>query len=294
MQEGIEYDFELSGAPPVMRHDCIEIFPLGGFIYITDDVFDRKPQLALEIVKAFVAKIERLRSHNGPTSPWQELHDVPLLWRLCARPELMDHIFRRCEEQGDKLETGDADVGALASLYTLLSETNYIEQDSPVQPFSAVSDNYPIMSERRVVADEQPLNYFNTLARSQEEANLRMIQYYSTLQIDMRRDYRHFFVVHTEPSAAYVKDWKQEMQNIAEVITPEQCVAELARSSRYGGKETMFDFCERYMPKQPAIGAHLEQTTKDQSKSANPQSPQVTNSQMSLEEGEIRASQQSL
>jgi len=70
-----------------------------------------------------------------------------------------------------------------------------------------------------------------------------MIRYYAGLQVDMRRDYRHFYVVHTEPMASYVKDWKQEIQTIAEVITPEQCIKELKKS----GQDSMFNFFEDVM-----------------------------------------------
>jgi len=70
-----------------------------------------------------------------------------------------------------------------------------------------------------------------------------MIRYYAGLQVDMRRDYRHFYVVHTEPTASYLKDWKQEIQTIAEVITPGQCIKELKKS----GQDSMFNFFEDVM-----------------------------------------------
>ena len=105
-------------------------------------------------------------------------------------------------------------------------------------------DKYPIISERRAVAECQPIDYFNTRERSQEEANLHMIRYYAGLQVDMRRDYRHFYVVHTEPRAPCVQRWKQEIQTIAEVLTPERCMNELKKED----KESSIDFCERHMP----------------------------------------------
>lgn len=94
------------------------------------------------------------------------------------------------------------------------------------------------------MAETQPVDYFQTLARSQEDANLHMLRYYAGLQVDMRRDYRHFFVVHTEPDAKCVQQWKQEIQTIAGVMTPEKCVEELGKE----GGEGLFDFYERYMP----------------------------------------------
>jgi len=93
------------------------------------------------------------------------------------------------------------------------------------------------------VAECQPVNYFGALARSREAANLNMIRYYAGLQVDLRRDYRHFAVVHTEPSAPYVHRWMEEIQTIATVITPEQCVDEFSKDER----ESMFDFCERFL-----------------------------------------------
>lgn len=115
--------------------------------------------------------------------------------------------------------------------------------DSP-ETFSPIPDKFPILSERRIIAEEAPLLYFETLARSQEQATLRMIRYYSLLQADLRRDYRQFFVVHTDPTAAYVKQWKEDVQSIAAVITPEMCLEELEKD----GSVSMFDFCERHMP----------------------------------------------
>lgn len=266
-----------------MRHDCIEIFPVGGLIYITDDVFEEKPQLALEIIKLFFAKIDRLRQLDGPVSSWLEVDDAGLLWRLCVRPELMAYLLQRCEEEERELAAGDPNVIARAELYTLLSDTNYIEQDSPVQPLNALSDNFPVMSERRLIAEEEPVNYFDALAHSRQEANLRMIRYYASLQIDMRRDYRHFFVVHTDPSAACVAKWKQEIQSIGDVITPEQCISELSMDGVGLGKEQLFDFYERFISEleiEEDMDAHDKQVTIIRS-------PQVTTSQMSLEDGEI-------
>jgi chromo domain-containing protein 1 len=299
VQEGIEYDPALSDSPPKLRQDCIEVFPFGGFIYITDDVFENEPQLALQIVQLFFTKIDKLRQLDGPVSPWHKVDDCTLVWRLCVRPELMEYLFARCEEQQDALEAGDPDVTARAALYTLLSENDYIEQDSPVQPLSAISVKYPIMSERRIIAEEPPVDYFNTLARNPEEANLRMIQYYGGLQVDMRRDYRQFYVVHTEPSARCARQWKQEIHSLADVISPEQCVKELSKSGEAYGKQPMFDFCERYMPpvlqKQPETEAHVRQITDTQVEQVKSvASPQVADSQMSLDDGEIRETQQSL
>jgi chromo domain-containing protein 1 len=248
VQGDIEYHAATYISSSTLRHGCIEIFPVGGFIYITDDVFEEQPQLALTIMKSFIAKIDRLRRLEGSVSPRQEVADASLLWRLCVRPELMAYLFQKCEQQEKDLQAGDPNISALAELYTLLSDNNYIEQDSPVQALNISSDNFPVMSERRIIAEEKPVEYFTALAYSQEEANLRMIRYYAGLQIDLRRDYRHFYVVHTDTAATCVKQWKEEIQSIAEVITPQQCINELAKDGSGHGTNQMFDFYERYMP----------------------------------------------
>jgi len=55
------------------------------------------------------------------------------------------------------------------------------------------------------------------------------------------------------------------------------------------------DFCERYMPElkiEPAADAHIKQITKAQNKQMKSiASPQMTGSQTSLEDGEIRPTQ---
>ncbi|KAI4694047.1 uncharacterized protein J4E84_002627 [Alternaria hordeiaustralica] len=242
LQPGIEYDYA-SDETPVLRNDRIEIFPVGGFIYITDEVFEAMPKYALCIIKLFLAKIKKLKELAGPSAHWPEIVENSLLWRLCVRPELMEHLFAYCEDQATELQAGDPDVQSAAELYSLLINPNFIEQDSPDAPLSLKADKHPILSERRAIAECEPVDYFNTLKLSQQAANLNMIRYYAGLQVDMRRDYRHFYVVHTEPTASYVKEWKQEIQTIAEVITPEQCVKEFKKS----GQDSMFNFFEDVM-----------------------------------------------
>lgn len=243
LQAALEYDLAISELPHELQYDRIEIFPLGGFIYITDEVFEKKPRLALKIVELFFAKIRKLQQIAGPITPWHEVDDAAVLWRLCVRPELMQHLWQTCERHDAELQAGHAGHLSRAKLYELLNKTNWIEQDEPFVRLSMVHDKYPILSERRDIAKQEPVDYFNTLARSQEMANLRMIQYYVGLLIDMRRDYRHFYVVHTEPSAPYVRTWKT-IQNIANVMTPEQLIEEL----RKPGKVSKIDFYEWAMP----------------------------------------------
>lgn len=107
------------------------------------------------------------------------------------------------------------------------------------------------MSERRIIAEAQPLDYFNRLANSQEDANTHVLGYYAAMQTSLRRDYRHFYVVHTEPDAECAQKWKASVHSIAEVITPEHCVEELGKES----KESLFDFLDWAMgPKEKELG----------------------------------------
>lgn len=92
-----------------LQQDRVEIFPHGGFIYITDDVFEEKPQLALNIIKLFFAKIEQLRGLDGPVSPWKEVDNACLLWRLCVRPELMEYLYLKCQDNSAELAAGNPD-----------------------------------------------------------------------------------------------------------------------------------------------------------------------------------------
>ena len=122
-----------------------------------------------------------------------------------------------------------------------LHTTSYIEQDCPSAPLTMIPDKYPILSERREIAQLAPLNYFNVLAKSQEDANTSMIGYYAALQSnDMRRHYRNFYVVHTEPGANCAQHWKDTIHNISDVITPERCAEELEKPS----KGSLFDFLD--------------------------------------------------
>lgn len=107
LQEGVEYDSARSDSLPVIRHECIEVFPVGGFIYITEEVFEKKPQLALNIIRLFSAKVAQLR---GQKSVDDEVDDSDLLWRLCVRPELMEYLLKHCEVHEKELEAGDADM----------------------------------------------------------------------------------------------------------------------------------------------------------------------------------------
>lgn len=109
LQRPAGYEAGVLSKLPELRHDRVGIFPHGGFIYITDDVFEQKPQLALRIVQSFFAKIEQLRKLDGPVSPWLEVNDACLLWRLCVRPELMESLYQKCEENAEELAMQNPD-----------------------------------------------------------------------------------------------------------------------------------------------------------------------------------------
>ncbi|KAJ4992798.1 hypothetical protein SVAN01_01844 [Stagonosporopsis vannaccii] len=220
-----------------LKCERIGLFPHGGLIYITDDVFERKPQCALSIVKLFFAKIEQLRRLDGPDSWWLRVDDAYLLWRLCVRPELMEHLR--------------------VDLYQLLTLTHYIEQDNPLVLPSTVQDKYPILSHRREIAEHPSINYFNLLEHSQVEANTQMIGHYAAMHSAfLRRDYRHFYVVHTEPNATCALEWKASIHTITDIITPEQCIEELTKPS----KGSMFDFLDWALkPKDKELDAMPEE-----------------------------------
>lgn len=135
----------------------------------------------------------------------------------------------------------------------LLHVKSCIEQDCTPEPLTMIPDKYPIMSERREIAQLPSLDYFNVLAKSQEDANTSMIGYYAALQSnDLRRHYRNFYVVHTQPDANCAQHWKDTIHNISDVITPERCAEELEKPS----KDSLFDFLDWAMePKEKGDGA---------------------------------------
>ena len=117
-------------------------------------------------------------------------------------------------------------------LYEILSKTEYVEQDIEDAPFIAHADDYyPIMSERSQVMEP----YFEALARSQHEANTSMVGLYAETILDLQRRYRHYFVVHTEPTKV---DWQSRWQHIDEIMTPEKCIEYFEQPA----KESRFNF----------------------------------------------------
>jgi chromo domain-containing protein 1 len=238
-QERVDYDFYTNPSPE-MHHNCIELFPIGGIIYITEDVFEETPHLALQIMKLFISKVEKVRTTEGGKD--SELLD--LYWRLGVRPELMDYLFRKCEEQAKEFDAGEPAAQARGQLYELLSDTDFIAQDCPDQPMDAKWDRFPIMSEPRVFAECDPIEYWDTLARSRDEANSRMVQHYANIHLEQRRIYRYYYVVHTDRLAVQAEQWQKEIQTITDVITPQQCIDELSREGGDKGQQKLFDFYE--------------------------------------------------
>ncbi|KAF2121272.1 hypothetical protein BDV96DRAFT_563903 [Lophiotrema nucula] len=237
-QASFEYDSQVSTRLPEFKQDCISIFPHGGIIYVTDDVFEKKPQEALRIIELFIDKIEQCRRVAGPTDPWKKVDDGCLLWRIATRPELMNSIFQACEAHEAEIDANDPVQVSRVKLYEILSKTNYVEQDIEDAPFIARADDYfPIMSERRQVMEP----YFEALDRSQDEANKSMVGLYAEVILDLRKSYRQYLVVHTEPTKV---DWQSRWQHIGEIMTPEKCIEYFQQPP----KDCRFNFYEWAFP----------------------------------------------
>lgn len=103
-QLATEYDPRKSTVLIPPRIDCIEIFPHGGFIYVTDAVFEERAQEALELVRLFVDKVDTCRSLKGPVDPFMCVDDGCLLWRLGTRPELMSSIYDWCMDHIEEID----------------------------------------------------------------------------------------------------------------------------------------------------------------------------------------------
>lgn len=216
LQYGIEYDPEISTIDPPLRYDRIEIFPRGGIIYITDNVFEERPVEALKIIELFFAKVERCRQVTGPLDPSKFVDDGCVLWRLATRPGLMESIWKQCVAHEKEIELQDPVQSARAKLYELLLRTEYVEQEHSL-PTARPEDYFPVMSER----PEFIPDYYQALKHSQEAANTWMVQMYAGFTVDHRRHYRQFFVVHTHAINA---EWEETCQNLNEIITPEKCI----------------------------------------------------------------------
>jgi chromo domain-containing protein 1 len=103
----VESDLQTSVVMLPPRQDCIEIFPRGGIIYITDEVFEQKPVEAFRLVAAFVRQVDICRTVTGPVDPWKRVNDGCLLWRLAVRPELMQTTYNWCIRHEAEVEAKD-------------------------------------------------------------------------------------------------------------------------------------------------------------------------------------------
>ncbi|KAL5424987.1 hypothetical protein PMIN07_010671 [Paraphaeosphaeria minitans] len=225
-------------APKDRPYDRFAIFPHGGIIYITDDVFLKEPQLALTIFEHFSAKIEAGRNVDSDVIPGMYINDGILLWRIGVRPELMKWISDICVNHQAEIEGGDLDYTSLEKLYILLHDSGYCEPDGHFDPpaDNRRLDFFPVISMRQDLAEDVGL-YYEARKKSQHEANTDMAHHYSGLVVMERRNYRHYFVVHTSPEMV---DWKETITNIEEVITPEKCIEyfeQAPKGSRFDGYE---------------------------------------------------------
>jgi chromo domain-containing protein 1 len=109
LQPGLEFNPATAEHPPKLCYDRIEVFPHGGFIYITDEVFEENPKMALQIVKLFIEKIEKLSRLVGPQPSLHEVVSTRLLWRLCVRPELMEYLYQTCNDTMTELSVQESD-----------------------------------------------------------------------------------------------------------------------------------------------------------------------------------------
>ncbi|KAF2640478.1 hypothetical protein P280DRAFT_507175 [Massarina eburnea CBS 473.64] len=251
-QEESENDSSMSISSPKVHYDRAEIFPHGGIIHMTDDVFVKKPQLALKIIELFLAKIEACRQVTGPADPDKYVNDGCLLWRLAVRPEFMKTVYDTVEEQSAYYSATHPDQQARIKIYEILSTTGYIEQDDldnadindpyfvhPVRP----DDYFPIISERRDIMEEM---YYASPSSDQPVpfANTKMVEYFGGMLNSLRKEYRHYFVVHTEPNSVVARDWKKRIAVVDEVLSPEQCVREFEGPA----KGNRFEFYEWAFP----------------------------------------------
>ncbi|KAK7185445.1 hypothetical protein PSPO01_08561 [Paraphaeosphaeria sporulosa] len=203
-------------------YDRFAVFPHGGIIYITDDVFMKEPQLALTIFEHFFAKIEAGRNVDSDVVPGMYINDGILLWRIGVRPELMKWIGDICMNHQAEIEGGDPAYISLEKLYILLHDSGHCETDGHFNPpaDNRRLDFFPVISMRQDLAEAVGL-YYEAREHSQHEADTDMTHHYSGLVVMERRNYRHYFVVHTNPEMV---DWKETITNIDEVITPEKCI----------------------------------------------------------------------
>jgi chromo domain-containing protein 1 len=65
--------------------------------------------MALQIVKLFIERIEKLSRLVGPQPSLHEVVSTRLLWRLCVRPELMEYLYQICNDTMTELSGQESD-----------------------------------------------------------------------------------------------------------------------------------------------------------------------------------------
>jgi chromo domain-containing protein 1 len=130
-------------------------------------------------------------------------------------------------------------------MYEELNEGRYIEADETEEAANMAWDRFPVISDRRGTVEDDVEDYYFIQSGHTDKATATISNIWTAAAnlVNLRRDYRYLYVVHTLPMAAYAQKWKDEIPIIAEVISPQQCGAELQKP----GQVSMFDFCERYM-----------------------------------------------
>ncbi|ORY18027.1 hypothetical protein BCR34DRAFT_380955 [Clohesyomyces aquaticus] len=244
-QRAVEYDPDIMLTEIPGRYDRIELFPLGGVIYITDDVFTKQPQHALRIIQLFFDRIKACCVADNPPDEHRLPKDGLLLWRLAVRPDFMEAVYQWCSPDEENLDP-DSLAQRSRTLYKLLSSSGFIPEDE-VEPsiYAHLPEDYfPIMS----LPGAWKPDFFPALKRSGAEANDVMVEFYAQWMIDHARDYRHFFVVHTEPQSS---GWMEKWAHLDEVMTPEKCIEYL----RMPTKGARFDFMEWAAPRKGSAGA---------------------------------------
>jgi chromo domain-containing protein 1 len=78
------------------EYNCIEVFPMGGVIVMTDDVFEKNPVEALNIVTKFIEKVDETQKFDMPFECGRSLLDRYVAWRLIVRPGIMQWLYDWC------------------------------------------------------------------------------------------------------------------------------------------------------------------------------------------------------
>ncbi|KAF2660247.1 hypothetical protein K491DRAFT_688574 [Lophiostoma macrostomum CBS 122681] len=227
-------DWETAVSPSWMpqEYSCVEMFPIGGIIVMTDDVFLNNPVEALGIVAKFINRVEECQKFNLPLEDGNTLLDRYVAWRLVVRPGIMQWLYDWCEAHEKQCEAEEPHAQAIMDLYFLLKNTGYCCPAEPEEAFRQLPPEFwPIMSERPVVLD----GYREAMKKSHDATNRFLVNHYADWMLSNYRDYRHLIVVHPYPER-----WEDEIPLIDEVMTPGKCIEHFEQPAR-GNR---FDFWE--------------------------------------------------